>query len=109
MSLADAFAPAEAKYRNAVMAATWGDLAPRVGDHQIDILFASSCYGWVVIIDVIQPTLPDSPWLHQALQDHTAKLGDGVPVGTVWRWNGILRWFQNGNCRFIKGKLTKIL
>ena len=106
MSLAEAFAPAEQKYYNLVQQMTWGHLAPKPGNHPIAMLMAYGLYGDIVLVDAYHPALEDSPWLFQAMQEHMQRKVDRLPnsAGSLWIWTGYLRWYKNGNYRFVQGK-----
>jgi hypothetical protein len=100
MSLADAFAPAEARYRAQVVANTFGHLAPQPGkSYPGSIVFAQSEFGQLVPIRTDFEDLPDSPWFHNHLTDF---VGDkATEPGQVYRFDGHYRMYKNG-----KGKFT---
>ncbi len=101
----DAFAPAEARYREQVLESTWGHLAPEK-NHKYPgrIVFAVGIYD----SDDLNPTiivcnfegLHDSPWLYEALQDFVQ--GKKYDPGCVYEWTGHFR-----NHKFV-GKVRKI-
>jgi hypothetical protein len=106
-TLAEAFAPAEAAHRRAVMAETWGHLAPRKHrTYRGHIVFAFGCFG----SDALNPTCLDwefkglnsSPWFFEALDEWLQNYGKSKRAGQVWRWEGIFR-----NYKF-HGKFRKV-
>ncbi len=69
-AIADAFAPAEAAYREKVMQHTWGHLAPeRAKSYPGKMVFALGEYGDYVPIHVNFEGLDDSPWFFQDMMD----------------------------------------
>lgn len=104
MSFPEAFAEHEAAYRAAVTHSTWGHLRPAPQDHGIAITFTVGCYGDIAVVDATHESLPDSPWLFEAIMDHVGKKAGSVERGTLWTWTGTLRWFRNGRHRFINGR-----
>jgi hypothetical protein len=97
--IGDAFAPAEALYRAAVMADTWGHLAPMKNrTYRGHIVFAVGCLG----SDDLNPTclefelktrggddLDSSPWFFDALEDFMQSFE--TEAGGVYRWDGTFR------------------
>jgi hypothetical protein len=68
MSLADAFAPVEAKYRAQVIAATWGHLAPEPQRlYRARVIFTCAAYSGTYSIINAKLDVPDSPWLFDHL------------------------------------------
>lgn len=95
-SMADAFAPVEARYHAQVLESTWGHLAPRKNKkYRGHVVFALGCFG----SDYLNPTvlvceigLDGSPWFFEALMDFLRSLeGD---EGGVYRWDGIFRNYE---------------
>jgi hypothetical protein len=106
MSLADAFAPAEQHYRNQVIAATFGHLAPEPRKaYPGTILFTHSEYGQLVPIRAHFDGLPDSPWFFEHLNDFVAD--KATVAGGVYRFKGTYMLCKNGNARFV-GKVVKL-
>ncbi len=111
--LAEAFAPATAKYHEDVRRATWGHLAPRKRKtYRGHVVFAVGCFG----SDDLNPTplecefkgLDSSPWFYDALTEFLGEfvgIGDGHPceAGGVYRWEGTFR-----NYEFV-GNLEKLV
>jgi hypothetical protein len=107
----EAFAPAEAKYKAAVMAATWGHLEPepRV-EYRGDIVFTHGEYGDIVVIrtrlarpnraNAFLPTeeLPGSPGYFDDEQTFVSR--QRMEQGRVYKWTGKYVRFKNGRCRF---------
>lgn len=95
MSLDEAFAPVEERYRAQVMADTWGHLAPQQGrEYPGTVLFAHSIYGGdgSTVINTHFEDLPDSPWFYDGLGElilkHRHAHGDAVEGG-VYVWSGV--------------------
>ena len=106
MSLADAFASAEAEYRNRVMHSTWGHLAPVPRKpYTGGILFTHTEYGDLVPIRSSFPELPDSPWFYRHLHDFVAD--KARTPATVYRFEGTYTMLKNGRSRF-SGKVRKV-
>jgi hypothetical protein len=118
VSVADAFAPIEEKYRNQVMAETFGHLAPQPRQkYSGEILFTHGEYGDIVVIkNTID--IDDSPWFFEDMQQFVAGyIVQGrdtyvnrtkIESGAVYRFTGHYTKFKNGNCRF-SGKITKVV
>jgi len=93
MSLADAFAPYEAKQRESVMEATWGHLAPKKRKtYRGYIVFTHSIYGDILNIANDFGELPDSPWFFQAMMDFICS--QDTEQGCVYRFDGTFRNYQ---------------
>ena len=104
MSLADAFAPYESRWRAEVLAATFGHLYPKPGiNYKGEILFAWTAYGHEhVIVNAKFEGLDGSPELMEDMLDF---ISENTPEeGIVYRWRGTYRKFKNGRCRF-SGKI----
>jgi hypothetical protein len=96
-NIADAFAPAEARYRAQVMAETWGHLAPKRNKiYRGHVTFAIGCFG----SDHLNPTclscefedLESSPWFFDALNDFLQSLE--TEAGCVYRFDGTFRNYE---------------
>jgi|ERR1700728_294464 len=96
-TIAEAFAPAEARYRAVIMEDTWGHLAPKKNKkYSGHIVWALGCFG----SDHLNPTVLDfnlgalngSPWLFDAmidfLQDHS------TDEGAIFRFDGYFRNYE---------------
>lgn len=96
MSLAQAFAGSDARYRAEVMHQTWGHLEQRRGEVQTGwFVFSIAAYeGTHVILDSDWGALPDSPGLYEAMQDYIFRHGQR---GVVTRLEGHVRRFKNGH------------
>jgi hypothetical protein len=106
MSLAQAFAPAEAAHRAQVLAATFGHLAPSIRKkYHGSILFTQSAYGSLVPIRADFPDLPDSPWFFEHLNDFVAERAR--EPGKVYRFDGTYMVFRNGSPSF-SGKVIEV-
>ena len=106
--LAEAFAPAEARYAEEVRAATWGHLAPRKNvTYRGHIVFAVGIFG----SDDLNPVpiecefqgaddeLESSPWFYEALQGLLQGFCDlddrgQAKSGGVYRWDGTFRNYK---------------
>lgn len=106
MSLADAFAPAEAAHRARVMQETWGHLYPELG-HKYDgrIRFVVGDYGDCILLGMDFGSLDDSPLLYATARD----VFDWVRGPGVWEWQGKLVAYKNGKTRLSRGKIVKLL
>jgi hypothetical protein len=96
-TMADVFAPAEARYRQVVLANTWGHLAPRRNEtYRGHIIFAVGCFG----DDRLNPTalacefgeLDSSPWFYDALQGFLQD--QQTEEGHVYRFDGTFRNYK---------------
>lgn len=106
MSLADAFAPAEARHRSQVLAATFGHLAPQARKkYPGSIIFAQSEFGQLVPIRSSFDDLPDSPWFYQHLTDFVAD--KATEPGQVCRFEGHYQLYKNGKGKFT-GTITEV-
>jgi hypothetical protein len=109
MSLADAFAPAEAQYKANVMFLTWGHLYPTPGHkYRGKIVFGVAGYSGVCfILTADWGDLPDSPILFEAMQQVFDKVKHSE-CG-VWEWEGELICYKNQKTRLTKGKVRRII
>lgn len=103
-TMADAFAPIEARYREQVMRDTWGHLAPTKNrTYRGFIVFAIGCYG----SDELNPTvlsidfkgLDDSPWLFDELAEFLGKPQWNTDrkrwkTGCVYRFDGAFKNYK---------------
>lgn len=106
MSLAEAFAPAEARYRSQILAHTFGHLAPDAR-RVYRIRFAFTCADYGGSIEVIASDLgdlPDSPWLFEHLQDFAA---DRAKRGKVSVFDGTYYMGARGAPHF-KGYVREV-
>ncbi len=97
MSMSEYFAPAEKRYRDEVISATFGHLAPEFGRMYTGfIIFTEGEYGHITIIQCHFKDLNDSPWFFENMNDfiekHLAK------PGAVRRFDGTY------HARFIKSR-----
>jgi len=96
-----AFAPAEARYRQAVLADTWGHLAPKKNKkYKGYVIFALGCFD----SGYINPTplsfelddLNSSPWfysaIHEWLQDMVEPMG--LEEGNIYRFDGYFKNYE---------------
>ena len=102
MSMADAFAPVDAKHKDNVMQSTWGHLAPKKNkSYKGTIVFAIGCYGnSTTVLSVEFKDLDDSPWLYEAI--HEFLFEQDTEVGNVYMFTGALK-----NYKFV-GKVQRI-
>lgn len=109
-TFAEAFAPAEARYREVVMQATWGHLAPKKNKtYKGRVVYAMGCFDHghcnptVLVSDF--GDLADSPWFYNALGDFLDEISwkpeDRFPpqkghgqVGCVYEWVGTFRNYK---------------
>lgn len=114
MSLADAFAPVEDRYREQVKQATWGHLAPKEDvTYTGKFIFAIGCFG----SDSLNPTvtfsqfenLGDSPWFFERLQEFLEELRVEAEVekrsfrpGQIYLWEGTFTNYE------FDGKLVEL-
>ena len=96
MSLEQAFAGVDARYRAQVMHETWGHLEQKRGELQRGwFTFAIADYGGQhVILASDWGALPDSPGLFIAMMDYVARHG---VRGSTMRLEGHVRRFKNGS------------
>jgi hypothetical protein len=95
-SWGEVFAPIQAHNRQAVLAKTWGHLAPKKNvSYKGKILFCVSGYGYTgtAIIDYNFENLEDSPWLYDAMNDYINKW-EGMEDGCVYILNVTFRNFR---------------
>lgn len=98
-TIADAFAPAEAKYKAQVMGATWGHLAPKGGKvYRGSILFAHGEYGDLVPLRATFEGLPDSPWFFQDMTDWICR--QETEGGRIYSFHGTYAKAKNGDFNF---------
>jgi len=96
-TMADVFAPVEARNYEIVCQNTWGHLAPRRNKtYRGSLVFAVGAFG----NDPLNPTLltmdfgdlDSSPWLFDAMEEF-ARAQKGEP-GAVYRFDGTFRNYQ---------------
>jgi hypothetical protein len=99
MSLADAFAPAEARYKAEVMANTWGHLYPEPRKKYPGyVIFAHGAFGDMVVIQNEFDDLPDSPWFFEDLRALVMKYE--TEAGKIYKFDGYYMKYKNGNHAF---------
>lgn len=99
MSLADAFAPADAEYRSRVIHATFGHLAPEENRvYSGSIIFAESAFGDTAVLSYKFDGLLDSPWFAQNLFDFIFK--HDCEYGMVYLFSGTYTMDEEGNGTF---------
>lgn len=104
MSLADAFAPADADYQSRVMHATFGHLAPEENRvYSGSIIFAESAFGQTAALSYRFEGLHDSPWFAQNLSDFLYK--HDCEYGMVYSFSGTYTMDEEGNGTF-SGTIT---
>lgn len=103
----EAFAPAEAEYRNRVIHATWGHLAPEPRKkYRGYVLFTFGEYGDITVIKDNFEGLPDSPWFYEHVHEFASR--KVKTRGRVYRFDGTYMMLKNGNSRF-SGKVRVVL
>jgi hypothetical protein len=107
MSLADAFAPAEDKYKAEVMAETWGHLAPKMGKvYKGSIIFAYGEYGDITPIKCEFADLDDSPWFFDDMVEFIWQKAKNKQ-GKVLKFVGIYKKLKNKG--IFSGKITIVI
>jgi hypothetical protein len=106
MTLYDAFAPAEARYKAQVIGATWGHLRAKPRKrHRARIVFARAGYGGAtVIITASVRGVSDSPWLYDHMMDFAHRKARRRLVHV---FEGHYYALKNGGGRFI-GKVSRL-
>src|SRR5271170_7763857 len=106
MSMESIFAEADAIHRARVIEATFGHLNPKCGVRTKGfIIFARSCYRGSVVVQSEFEGVQSSPVMYDL--DHSV-LGRDLDDGHVYRYDGELIRYKNGNARLTAGKITKI-
>lgn len=106
--MADAFAPAEARYKMVVQQCTWGHLAPKPRKKYVGhILFAFGEYGDCVPIRSQFVGLRDSPWFFDDLMEFIGEQCTDARRGQVWRFDGSYTKNLDDTCSFV-GELRMI-
>jgi hypothetical protein len=95
MSLADAFAGCDAKFRAHVMHQTWGHLEQKRGELQTGwFVFSIAGYGGdIVVLSSDWGELDDSPGLFDVMMDYAERHGER---GVITKLVGHVRRFKNG-------------
>ena len=96
-TIADAFAPATARYKEQVMYDTWGHLAPRKSKtYKGRIVYAVGCFGsdnlnpTAIVFDF--PELDSSPWFFDRMAEFLAdQESDLRKEGCVYVFTGSFR------------------
>lgn len=98
--IADAFAPAEAHYKELVIQETWGHLAPKKNKtYKGKVVYAVGCFG----NDNLNPIpirsefmgLDSSPWFYDALNEFLQDLPEEQrKEGCVYEWLGTFRNYK---------------
>ncbi len=102
MSLADAFAASDDRFRAEVMHSTWGHLrAPTGPVFHGTVVLAHSEYAYVGAVPVLVRIegVEDSPWFHEELCYYIQQRAGRRPPG-VYVWTGTYRVMKNGRGRF---------
>lgn len=95
--IADAMAPWEAHYKEKVMQATWGHLAPKKNKtYKGRVVFAVGCFGSddhnPMPISSEFEELSSSPWFYDALMEFLRDIPkDQRESGNVYEWVGTFR------------------
>lgn len=98
---------------DAVMKDTWGHLAPKAKrDHAGRILFGVTAYGGQshILINMDFPSLPDSPWLYEDVNDYLDSLlgDDTLEQGAVYVWTGVYRVQRRRGYGQFTGKCERV-
>lgn len=116
MSLAEAFAPIQAVYKERVMRDTWGHLAPKIGTVYTGwILFGTNAFGSMnpQLLDAEfksgKTVMDSSPWSYEDIENYLDKRVDrkNFKPGCVYKFEGTYRIYKNGAHSF-GGKFRKI-
>lgn len=105
--IADAFAPATANYKAAVIRHVWGHLAANKNRaYRGFIIFANSAYDGPVLLDSEFNGLDDSPWLYDAMLGFMSDWLTGCVIREdfcrVFRFDGIVKNYE------FKGTVTRL-
>lgn len=97
-TFAEVFVEPEARYRAAVMHATWGHLEQKRGETQRGwFVYTITAYGALhAILDSEWGSLDDSPGLYSAMMDYVGRHGKR---GVVHRLEGHVTRCKNGRYR----------
>lgn len=108
MSLATAFAPAEAAFREKVMEHTWGHLAPKKNKtYRGHITWVLGCgYEYSdlnpTVLECELDGMSDSPWFYDAIRRFLQEVVDRKHAPGIFKWEGTFR-----NYKFT-GKVTRL-
>lgn len=97
--LENIFSLHDSKYRNHILADTWGHL-----DAEIDrvytgwIVYTHGCYGDLTIINWEFEDLPDNPWIYEEIQAFIADMENDAC--TIYRFIGTYVREKDGNALF---------
>lgn len=91
---------------------TWGHLRPEKGtDHPGTMIIALSSYNdqGVVVVEKKFPTLANSPWFYEAMNDYVLKIMYERKKRSpgIYTFTGCVRSYKNGKLKFF-GKITKM-
>ena len=104
------FAPIEARYAAEAIHSTFGHLDPKPNMvHKGTFTFTYTAFGQTYPIDYDFEGLDSSPLIYDTLEDYMNSCWKSkrIEEGFVYRVEGHLRRFKNGNAR-ISGKLIKV-
>ena len=106
----EACAEHEARYKAAVVASTWGHLAPKPRHkYKGHIVFAKGVYPGEnngVVIDWTFGDLIGGPWFYDDVHDFVSKIVEKKPDGAIYRFDGTYMKCKNGAFRF-SGKVLR--
>lgn len=104
--IADAFAPADAAYKEKVMHHVWGHLAPRPKRvYSGYMIFTLGEYGDYVPIKSHFKGMNDSPWFFQDMMAFIVE--KATQKGCIYRFTGSYQKFGDGSCQFV-GKMSEV-
>lgn len=91
---------------------TWGHLRPEKStDHPGTMVIALSSYNdqGVVVVEEKFPTLANSPWFYEAMNDYVLKIMYERKKRSpgIYTFTGCVRSYKNGKLKFF-GKITKM-
>jgi hypothetical protein len=108
MSLADAFAEHDARYKAQVMYDTWGHLDPRPGvTYPGEILFCYGCYRDITIIRADFDDLDGGPLFYALLHEFVGRKYKGE-AENIYLWRGYFRLNKTTEGGRFVGKVRKI-
>lgn len=111
-SMAEIMAEPEARYKAAVMHATWGHMeAPPGTTHNGRIMFTVTEWNEAIAISSNFSTMPGSgPLFYNSLNDYISSIADKLSLeeGGVYLFRGRYVRYKNGNDKF-SGVISKVI
>lgn len=105
MGLSEVFAPIENKYKNEIMKATWGHLAPKKNKkYKGRVVYTAGCFGsdphngLVIFCDF--DDLCSSPWFYDCLYEMVQN--QDFEAGIVYQFDGYFKNYKfYGNIKIV--------